>query len=330
MKSNYLDKEKLKKLYGEIDIPLTYKQICDISGFTYSRGEAKTIFLNRLSRWCLYEKTSSPTRYIIKEFYDEPLDFPPTIISLPTDEAKYKEAEEFFIRRKLTHPEPLPYPMRNRRLISYVCDFHPGITQTTPWKQLRDSIGCPLCKYPFSRFEIMILLGIEGAESRVKFDGVEFDIYIPERNTVIEVDGILYHGDDTPEQIKRKEVAAENNDLNFLKVEEVLDPEKIGVEGSVLYVTPYSVATKPQKEKINKALSKFLPFIYQDNLWDKAADRMRELKQEFYDQKPLKITNGTIIHQHSKDGQLIHTYTASELLDIISSGSAFGYTWEVE
>ena len=311
----------LKRLHNKINVPLTYKQICDISGLPYLTSNSKSSLFKELAHWCKFEKTSSPTRYIFLEFYNKRKEGEPTTLSLPNDEKKYKEAKDFFIRRKITPTEPLPYPLRNRQSISYVCDFHPEEIHESTWARIEKSIGCPLCVYPFSRFEIMTYLGIEDAQSRVKFSGVEFDIYIPSINTVVEVDGYFYHKDDTKEQIERKEDAAQENNLTFLRIEEVLDATKIGIEGDILYVTPYSTATNSARKKIISNLSKFLPFVYRETLWDEAADYMRENKP---------IAGRTKQYRQYEDGQLINTYTEQQLLDIISSGSAFGYTWEVE
>lgn len=330
MKSNELDREKLEKLHSYLNIPLTYKQICDISGFSYQEGQSKVVFLDRLSRWCLYEKTTSPTRFILKEFYKEPLEFLPTITKLSNDKAKYNEAEIFFAKRKLSHPDALPHPLRNRQKISFVCNFHPHIVQTNSWIQLRNSIGCPLCKYQSSRFETMIYLGIDNAQRRVKFDGVEFDIYIPSISTVVEIDGCIYHKDDTPDQLERKEQAAKNNGLKFLKVAEILDAERIGVENNISYVVPFSTASKKLRKQIINILSDFIPFKYQEDLWDKAADFMREEKQTAYESSLEKISENTILNQYDQEGTLLNTYTISELLKELHFGSAFGYKWSFE
>lgn len=314
----------LEKLHDKINIPLTYKEICEISGLPYLGGSSKKSLFKELECWCKFEKTTSPTRYIFLEFYHDRKERKPVIQELPEDQSKHDEAEEFFIKRKLTHPSPLPYPIRNRQKISYVCDFHPEVIQEANWVELRNSIGCPLCKYPFSRFEIMTCLGIENAQSRVKFDGVEFDIYIPSINTVVEVDGYFYHKDDTPEQLERKIKAAKENNLLFLKIIEILDPSKIGIENNILYITPYATATKKVKKNIVDNLSRFLPFIYRDSLWDEAAEYMRQ-------NKPIPTsTLPKIINQYDKDGELINTYTVYQLIAEISTGSAFGCSWTVE
>ena len=313
----------LKNLHSKINTPLTYKEICKISRLPYLGGSSKKSLFKELECWCKFEKTKSPTRYIFLEFYENRTENKPVVQKLPEDQYKYEDAERFFIKRKLTHPEPLPYPIRNRQKISYICDFHPDIVQEASWGELRNSIGCPLCKYQSSRFEIMTYLGIKNAQSRAKFNGVEFDVYIPSINTVVEIDGYFYHKDDTPEQLERKQKAAKENNLTFLRIIETLDTSQIGIENNIMYITPYATATKIIKKKIIDNLSCFLPFRYTDALWDDAAEYMRKNKT-----MPTIILPKTI-NQFDKDGNLINTYTVNQLIAEISTGSAFGYNWEI-
>ena len=318
-----IKKEQIELLRNQIDIPITYKKMCSTTGFPYLKGNAKSCFLNNLLLWVDLERTSSPTRYIVKKIYDDKKEKIPTVATLPNDEEAYEEAKQFFIKRKITPVEPLPYPIRRRYQISYTCPFHPEIIHTTTWKILKDSIGCPICKYPYSRFEIMVYLGTKGAESRVKFDGVEFDIYIPELKTVVEIDGYYFHKNDSEEQIERKILAAQSNGLKLLKILEVeaIESSKIGIEDNIFYIVPYGTANIKDRKKIIKGLSNFLPFTYTDTLWDEAAEYMRE----------NKLRNAPkLIKQYDKFGNLLNTYTEKKIINEISTGFAFGYNWSIE
>lgn len=173
----------------------------------------------------------------------------------------------------------------------------------------------------------MVHLGITDSQHRVKFNGVEFDIYIPSMNTVVEIDGIYYHSEDTEEYKQRKIQAAKSNNLKFLRIEEILDPEQIRIEGNTFYVTPYSNANKIERKKIIKLLSQFLPFKPTKNIWNDAAIYMRKNQVR---QNPILFKLSDTIEQRDPQGNLIHSCSVRDLVNKMLLEDGFlGYNWSV-
>lgn len=86
---------------------------------------------------------------------------------------------------------------------------------------------CPKCiNHGMSRMEMCIYLAVKkhfpDAQYRAKINKTEFDVLIPSINFAIEYDGIYFH-----RNLKRKElhkdVVAQNNGLQFFRIEEVDD-----------------------------------------------------------------------------------------------------------
>ena len=85
-----------------------------------------------------------------------------------------QEVLDFCERRHLTLLEEIPDDYCKSYPITYYCNFHPDNIITTTFRGLQNLIGCPLCKYPMSRFEVMVFLGMKnkGASHRSRLNGV--------------------------------------------------------------------------------------------------------------------------------------------------------------
>lgn len=112
---NKINKTNIDNLRPYIGVPLTFKKVCENAKLPYDSfkaGSIKIAFLKELLLWCDYEKSLSPTRYIITEIYEEKRPKVPIIIPQPNDLAKCEEAKQFFIDRKITPVGDLSYPLR--------------------------------------------------------------------------------------------------------------------------------------------------------------------------------------------------------------------------
>lgn len=329
MKKSDITQTNLELAKQYLNIPFTYKKMCMALEMPILTGRQKIQQIKRLATWVELTKEEKPTRYIIKNIYEHQK-VVKTIAHLSDDEEKYQEAIEFFDKRKLDLLKPLPFPIRNNYKISYYCRFHPDVLQTSTWKNLKITIGCPLCKYGSSRFEIMVFLGIENAVSRAKVEGVEFDIYIPSINTLVEIDGAYYHKDDTEENQKKKEIIAEQNNMKFLRIIEVAESNSSKLENGILYVSPYVTSSPKERQMIGQLLESYLPYQHSDELWDKAAEYLRQKKEDRNDEVTLIVPQGQrLIKQYSKTGELLKAYTLNELLETIAKENWQDSNWEI-
>lgn len=81
-------------------------------------------------------------------------------------------------------------------------------------------------------------------------------------------------------------------------------------------------ASIKERKEIHKLLEKYLPYTHSDDLWDKAADYMKDWKA-----KRIEKTSKSI-KQYNKDGELICEYkNFEEIKEKILTGNAFGYNW---
>lgn len=306
-----------------IDVPLAYSKIVNHLKTSKCRGNQKVAQLSEWRRNFRVEISSHPTRYIIKEIYDKPKDKEYHVHRKNTKEDLLKFCEQ----RHLTIVSDLPEKLRITDNFNYICKFHPNIVQTTNFKALEKRIGCGYCKYPMSRFEVMLYLSIPDSIHRQKVNGCEFDIMVQKDNMVIEYNGWLYHADDEETGIaERKAEIAKKNGLIFKNIDEMPNSE-IHEENGRLIVPSYGVSTFTTREKILKATNEYLGNIctFTPDLWDKAAIYMRDWKAKTHNKE-----NKTI-KQYDSEGQLIAEYDGfSEIKRLIVSGMAFGYNWAIE
>lgn len=314
-------RESAKKL---IDIPITYKKLIETFGLSLLNGSSKVSQIKELQRIFNIETQRKPTRYIIKEIYETKKTRYGSGLIL-TNKQDFLDLCE---RRHLTPVGEVPEFFRGTDKIAYTCDFHPDNILYSTLRNLKHTIGCPLCKYPMSRFEVMIFLGLEylGAIHRPKLNGVEYDIYIPNRNILIEVDGLLYHtNDESNGRAERKYDNAQKLSCALYKVIEQEPKSEIYREENKIYVVPYLTATLKEKEQIIKLLEETFSYKDAEGLWDKATDYMREWKNKHQEQEHDKK-----IYQYDTDGNLINVFGSfKEIQDAIKSGEAFGFNWAI-
>lgn len=198
---------------------------------------------------------------------------------------------KFCEERHLAIVSELPDKIRVTDNFDFVCDFHPDIIQTTNYKSLIKRIGCKYCKYPMSRFEVMLHLSIPNSLHRQKNDEYEFDITVPSNNMVIEYNGWLYHLDDEETGIMDKKIEiAKKNNLVFKIIDERPN-SKVHEEDRRLIVPNYGMSTITVREEILKAINDYLGGIctFTPDLWDKAAVYMRDWKAKTYNKESKTI-----------------------------------------
>ena len=317
------DREKAKEFIGT---PMKYSKIAKIFGQEPMRGSgSRRAQLDEWERNFKIEHTENPSRYTIMEIYDEPKRY---CCRLKNDNKQ--KIEQFCKDRHLTLLSEIPDDIRTTEEFSYVCDFHPNETQTTTWRDLYGRIGCPLCTYPMSRFEVMMFLGLPNAVHRSKIDGEEFDIYLPNLKTVVEFNGHFYHEILKPKDKRElKQEIANRYGLNFIVINECVDYDEMGIQDKVITVLPYGVATIEQKEEIISLIQSVLPYEHKPDAWNEAAKYMRDWKAKHITKKEEKPWNR--INQYDSQGNLLNSFGSfKDINNLISSGYAFGYEWRFE
>lgn len=299
---------------------LGYRDLCKIFGEQCLRGG--TDRKRQFTRWgkhCKIVKTKRNCYIIEHEFTPEEketLSFNPKRYDL--------QLKAFAERRHITILTEVDGWTKSTDRIEYECNFHKGVVHHTKVCDLLRNIGCPLCCYPMGRFEVMLYLGIEGALHRHRLEGVEYDILLPKEKIAVEVDGLLFHDEET-DQIKEatKFEVAERNGYRLIKLceQDVRISRENYIEGDKAYFVPYSNATKAERHQIISLVQKILPYKHSDDLWDKAADYMRDWKSK----------TSTVIKQYDNEGNLIHEFqNFTEIKEAICSGEAFGFKWSVQ
>lgn len=326
MRSIELTEEIVKAAQSIINIPLPYKKLMNHLGQEILSGKSKICQIEDLKRAFNIEIQRKPTRYIIKEIYDTKQEKNNKKL-VSTNKQDFLDLCE---RRYLTPVEEIPEHLHSREKVAYICDFHPDTILHTTLRNLKNTIGCPLCQYPMSRFEVMVFLGLEhlGAIHRAKLKGVEYDIYIPKQNILIEADGILYHSNDEENgRAKRKYKTAEELNCTLYKLVEQTPKSKIYCDDNKIYTVPFLTASLKERQQMIDLLKETFAYDDSQDYWDKAADYMREWKNQHQDQEN---NNHKKIYQYDTDGNLIHTFNSfKEIQDTIKSGQAFGFNWAV-
>ena len=326
MRSIELTEEIIEAAQQIINIPLSYKKLMIHLGQNILAGKSKVCQIEDLKRAFNIEIQRKPTRYIIKEIYKTKKEKISGKLT-PTNKQDFLDLCE---RRYLTPIEEIPEHLHSRQKVAYVCNFHPDTILYTTLKNLKNTIGCPLCQYPMSRFEVMVFLGLEylGAIHRPKLKGVEYDIYIPKQNILIEADGILYHSNDVENgRAERKYKTAKELNCTLYKLVEQKPKSKTYRDGNKIYTVPFLTASLKERQQMIDLLKETFAYDDSQDYWDKAADYMRQWKSYHQDQEN---TNHKKIYQYDIDGNLIHTFNSfKEIQDAIKSGQAFGFNWAV-
>ena len=326
MRSIELTEEIIAAAQQIINIPLSYKKLMIHLGQNILAGKSKVCQIEDLKRAFNIEIQRKPTRYIIKEIYKTKKEKISGKLT-PTNKQDFLDLCE---RRYLTPIEKIPEHLHSRVKIAYICDFHPDTILYNTLHNLKKTIGCPLCQYPMSRFEVMVFLGLNhlGAIHRPKLKGVEYDIYMPKQNILIEADGVLYHADDEETgRTEKKYRTAEELNCTLYKLVEQMPKSKIYREGNKIYTVPFLTASLKERQQMIDLLKETFGYDDSQDYWDKAADYMREWKSQHQDQDN-KVSKK--IYQYDDEGNLIYTFNSfEEIQDAIKTGEAFGFKWAV-
>lgn len=326
MRSIELTEEIVKAAQSIINVPLSYKKLMNHLGQEILSGHSKISQIEDLKRVFDIEIQRKPTRYIIKEIYEAKQDK----ISKKLVSTNKQDFLDLCERRYLTPVEEIPEHLHSREKVAYVCNFHPNTILHTTLRNLKNTVGCPLCQYPMSRFEVMVFLGLEylGSIHRPKLKGVEYDIYMPKQNILIEADGVLYHADDEETgRAEKKYGTAEELNCTLYKLVEQMPKSKIYREGNKIYTVPFLTASLKERQQMIDLLKETFGYDDSQDYWDKAADYMREWKSQHQDQDN-KVSKK--IYQYDDKGNLIYTFNSfKEIQDAIKSGEAFGFKWAV-
>ena len=326
MRSIELTEEIVKVAQSIINVPLPYKKLMNYLGQEILSGKSKICQIEDLKRAFNIEIQRKPTRYVIKEIYNTKQEK----ISKKLVSTNKQDFLDLCEKRYLTPIEEIPEHLHSREKVAYICNFHPDTILYTTLHNLKKTIGCPLCQYPMSRFEVMVFLGLEylGAIHRPKLKGVEYDIYIPKQNILIEADGILYHSNDEENgRAERKYKTAEELNCTLYKLVEQTPKSKIYQEGNKIHTVPFLSATLKERQQMINLLKETFGYDDSQDYWDKAADYMREWKNQHQDhdsKAPKKI------YQYDDKGNLIYMFNSfKEIQDEIKSGEAFGFKWVI-
>lgn len=125
---------------------------------------------------------------------------------------------------------PMMYSSGSNALVSWKCNFgHKW--DATIYNRTGNSSGCPLCKSSTSKLEVFILTEMrklfKDVKWRHKIEGYECDIYIPEINTGIEVDGAYWH-DEKIDRDRLKNKVFKQNNIRLIRVRDESLPKIIG------------------------------------------------------------------------------------------------------
>lgn len=326
MQNIKLTEEMVKAAQSIIDIPLPYKKLMNYLKQEILSGHSKMSQIEDLKRIFNIETQRKPTRYIIKEIYETKQDK----ISKKLVSTNKQDFLDLCRRRHLIPIEEIPEHLHSRQKVAYVCNFHSDTILYTTLYNLKNTVGCPLCQYPMSRFEVMVFLGVEylGAIHRPKLKGIEYDIYIPKQNILIEADGVLYHSNDEENgRSERKYKTAEELNCTLYKLVEQTPKSKIYRDNNKIYTVPFLTASLKEKQQIIDLLKETFAYDDSQDYWDKAADYMREWKSQHQGQES---NNYKKIYQYDTNGNLIHTFNSfKEIQDSIKSGQAFGFNWAI-
>jgi very-short-patch-repair endonuclease len=139
--------------------------------------------------------------------------------------------KEWDFKKNEEHPEK--YSSGSNQKASWKCSFgHSWVA--TIYNRARNLSGCPSCKASTSKLEVFLLTEMRGLFKDViwrhKINGYECDIYIPEIQTGIEVDGAFWH-DDRLERDNLKIKVFKDNGVRLIRVRDELLPE---IEGEVI------------------------------------------------------------------------------------------------
>ena len=115
---------------------------------------------------------------------------------------------------------PSAYNSGSNQIVGWRCKFGHS-WEAKIYNRTGNLSGCPYCKSSTSKLEVFILTEMRALFDEVKWrhkiDGYECDIYIPEINTGIEVDGAYWH-DDKIERDKLKFKVFKEHGIRLLRV----------------------------------------------------------------------------------------------------------------
>lgn len=300
---------------------LTYEEACREFGDEYkASGKSRNLQLARWNRLAVVNKVGRGKYIIEKELKEEE--------KVNKNKVRDKLLDLCEKRHIVLMEEDID-SLKSDDYIHYVCKFHPDVVQKSKYYNLINSIGCPLCAYPMGRFEVMLHLGLPNSIHRTKIDGVEYDICLPDKRILIEVDGQMYHQHDKETGREDKKYAvAQKYGYRLIKIIEVSTVQEMRIEGDKIFIAVYGNANKQIKSQIISLIQSVLPYKHSDDLWDKAADYMRDWK---YKQHQNNLESQQSIKQYDSNGILVHEYKSfSEIKTAIIAGEAFGFKWKVE
>jgi hypothetical protein len=135
---------------------------------------------------------------------------------------------------------PDKFASGSNQIVSWKCTFG-HIWDATIYNRTGNLSGCPYCKASTSKLEVFILTEMRGLFKdviwRYKINGYECDIYIPEIQTGIEVDGAFWH-DDKLERDKLKFKVFKDRGVRLIRVRDKSLPK---IEGEVILYNKQSV-----------------------------------------------------------------------------------------
>ena len=121
-------------------------------------------------------------------------------------------AKEWDYKKNELKPED--YSPHSNFEASWICKFDHSWSATIDNRTGKNS-GCPHCKLAASRLEIFVFSELKylfnETKLKSKIDGKEADIFIPELNIAIEIDGAYWHKNKEEKDIEKDKVFIKNN-----------------------------------------------------------------------------------------------------------------------
>jgi very-short-patch-repair endonuclease len=135
---------------------------------------------------------------------------------------------------------PENYGSGSNNVVSWKCRFGHS-WDAAIYNRTGNLSGCPYCKASTSKLEVFILTEMRGLFKEVnwrhKINGYECDIYIPEIQTGIEVDGAFWHDDKLVRDNLKIKVFRDNG-VRLIRVRDSSLPE---IEGDVILYNKQSI-----------------------------------------------------------------------------------------
>lgn len=239
-----------------------------------------------------------------------------------------KEQLKKFLNDRYLELEDEPYfPLDSYCTVTYRCQFHKNKIQIDKWGNIKNNVGCYLCKYPMSRIEAIFYLGCKDAIHKYKVGKTEFNIYLPENKVIT-----FYNekNEQTEKINKLREKVAKENNLKLFTIYEN-NKDELNKEGNIITIPNYSKASEDKKKEIGIFLEQYFPFKWDENLWDKATIYMREWAKKEYEKRIEKEDIKEYpIRRYDRNYKIIGKYhNLDEIIKEIKTGDALGSYWEI-